>query len=92
MIPVRSLSRVLLPAPLGPIKPITSPCLTSKETSFKAQMVSGLSPTEDGGPETEDERPGAAEQEREPLDELVDYIDWTPFFQVWELRGRYPDI
>ena len=27
-----------------------------------------------------------------PLAELVDYIDWTPFFQAWELKGRYPDI
>ncbi|MDX1651417.1 MAG: methionine synthase [Brumimicrobium sp.] len=26
------------------------------------------------------------------LNELVDYIDWTPFFQTWELAGRYPDI
>ncbi len=27
-----------------------------------------------------------------PLDELVDRIDWTPFFQTWELKGRYPAI
>jgi len=27
-----------------------------------------------------------------PLHELVDYIDWTPFFQTWELAGRYPKI
>lgn len=27
-----------------------------------------------------------------PLDELVDYIDWTPFFHTWELRGSYPKI
>ncbi len=26
------------------------------------------------------------------LGELVPYIDWTPFFQTWELRGRYPAI
>ncbi len=24
--------------------------------------------------------------------ELVPYIDWTPFFGTWELRGRYPEI
>ena len=23
---------------------------------------------------------------------LVDYIDWSPFFHTWELRGRYPAI
>ena len=28
----------------------------------------------------------------QPLAELVDYIDWTPFFQAWELRGKYPDL
>ncbi|WP_430707691.1 methionine synthase [Nitrobacter hamburgensis] len=27
-----------------------------------------------------------------PLEELVEVIDWTPFFQVWELSGRYPAI
>jgi 5-methyltetrahydrofolate--homocysteine methyltransferase len=27
-----------------------------------------------------------------PLDELVPYIDWTPFFQTWELSGAYPKI
>jgi 5-methyltetrahydrofolate--homocysteine methyltransferase len=27
-----------------------------------------------------------------PLPDLVERIDWTPFFQSWELRGHYPDI
>jgi 5-methyltetrahydrofolate--homocysteine methyltransferase len=27
-----------------------------------------------------------------PLSELRPYIDWTPFFQSWELYGRYPNI
>ena len=27
-----------------------------------------------------------------PLDDLVDVIDWTPFFQAWELAGKYPAI
>jgi 5-methyltetrahydrofolate--homocysteine methyltransferase len=26
------------------------------------------------------------------LAELREYIDWTPFFQAWELHGRYPNI
>ncbi len=26
------------------------------------------------------------------LDELINYIDWTPFFHAWELKGKYPDI
>ncbi len=27
-----------------------------------------------------------------PLEGLVPYIDWTPFFHTWELRGSYPKI
>jgi len=27
-----------------------------------------------------------------PLATLSEYIDWTPFFATWELRGQYPDI
>jgi len=27
-----------------------------------------------------------------PLDELVERIDWTPFFRTWELVGNYPAI
>jgi 5-methyltetrahydrofolate--homocysteine methyltransferase len=25
------------------------------------------------------------------IEEVVGYIDWNPFFQTWELRGRYPN-
>ncbi len=27
-----------------------------------------------------------------PLQQLVPYIDWTPFFMAWELAGKYPAI
>ncbi|HEY0981951.1 methionine synthase [Schlesneria sp.] len=27
-----------------------------------------------------------------PLAELVPFIDWSPFFQTWELKGKYPKI
>ncbi|QKT03393.1 methionine synthase [Ectothiorhodospiraceae bacterium 2226] len=27
-----------------------------------------------------------------PLAELAQYIDWTPFFHAWEMRGSYPKI
>ncbi|MBZ0169951.1 methionine synthase [Candidatus Methylomirabilis lanthanidiphila] len=27
-----------------------------------------------------------------PLDQIVPYIDWTPFFHAWEMRGRYPEV
>ncbi len=26
------------------------------------------------------------------IDELIPYIDWTPFFQTWDLHGKYPQI
>ncbi len=27
-----------------------------------------------------------------PLEELVDYIDWSPFFHTWNIKGKYSDI
>ena len=27
-----------------------------------------------------------------PIDELANYIDWTPFFATWQLHGRFPKI
>jgi len=27
-----------------------------------------------------------------PLEKLVPFIDWGPFFQAWDLAGKYPDI
>ena len=27
-----------------------------------------------------------------PLDEIIPYIDWSPFFHTWELKGTYPRI
>jgi 5-methyltetrahydrofolate--homocysteine methyltransferase len=35
---------------------------------------------------------GARVLENFPLEELVPFIDWSPFFHTWELRGRYPAI
>jgi 5-methyltetrahydrofolate--homocysteine methyltransferase len=37
-------------------------------------------------------RPGITVFDDYPLQELVGLIDWTPFFQAWELHGRYPAI
>jgi 5-methyltetrahydrofolate--homocysteine methyltransferase len=35
---------------------------------------------------------GGNEPATQPLAALVEYIDWSPFFHTWELRGRYPAI
>jgi 5-methyltetrahydrofolate--homocysteine methyltransferase len=36
--------------------------------------------------------PGAGHSEKISLEDLVPFIDWTPFFHTWELRGVYPKI
>ncbi|UBB26687.1 methionine synthase [Pseudoxanthomonas japonensis] len=50
----------------------------------------------DGGWDTYDppapRQPGITALDDYPLAELVEYIDWTPFFQAWELAGKYPAI
>ena len=36
--------------------------------------------------------PGVTALRDVPIETLVPYIDWSPFFRAWELRGRYPRI
>ncbi|MBL8532817.1 MAG: methionine synthase [Betaproteobacteria bacterium] len=36
--------------------------------------------------------PGVRVLQDYPLGEIAELIDWTPFFQTWELAGRYPAI
>ena len=26
------------------------------------------------------------------IEEIIDYIDWTPFFYTWEMKQKYPQI
>jgi 5-methyltetrahydrofolate--homocysteine methyltransferase len=40
----------------------------------------------------EPERLGIEILADQPLAELLPYIDWSPFFHTWELKGRYPAI
>ena len=35
---------------------------------------------------------GVRRFENIPLEELVRYIDWMPFFNAWEFAGKFPDI
>ncbi len=37
-------------------------------------------------------QPGVTVFDDYPLEELLPFIDWTPFFQSWELAGRFPQI
>ena len=41
---------------------------------------------------SDDQPPLTARQSPIRLSDLVPFIDWSPFFHTWELRGRYPDI
>ncbi len=41
---------------------------------------------------SEPKQPGITVFDDYPLADLVEIIDWTPFFQTWELAGRYPAI
>ena len=35
---------------------------------------------------------GVAVEQEIPLGEIVPYIDWSPFFWTWEMKGLYPSI
>jgi 5-methyltetrahydrofolate--homocysteine methyltransferase len=37
-------------------------------------------------------KPGVTVFNDYPLEDLIELIDWTPFFNAWELAGRYPAI
>jgi 5-methyltetrahydrofolate--homocysteine methyltransferase len=38
------------------------------------------------------EKPGVTVFQNHPLEVLKEYIDWTPFFLTWELKGKFPAI
>ncbi len=40
----------------------------------------------------EPRKPGLTVLADYDLEEIRRYIDWTPFFIAWEMKGRYPDI
>ena len=37
-------------------------------------------------------KPGLTVFDDVPLDEVVPFIDWTPFFMSWDMKGTYPKI
>lgn len=55
----------------------------ARENSFKADFSI---------PVPEPMQPGVHMFEDWPLEDLREYIDWTPFFRAWELAGNYPAI
>ena len=37
-------------------------------------------------------QPGVTVLDELPVEEVARFIDWTPFFHVWQLKGRFPDV
>ncbi|MFD2786102.1 methionine synthase [Hymenobacter rubripertinctus] len=56
----------------------------ARENGFKADWVTV--------PITKPSFLGTKTLDNYDLAELAEYIDWTPFFQTWELKGRYPRL
>lgn len=54
------------------------------EARERKQTVSGDAPIP--------QQPGITDFQDYSLESLREYIDWSPFFAAWELRGRYPNI
>ncbi|HVF72620.1 MAG TPA: methionine synthase [Chthoniobacterales bacterium] len=42
--------------------------------------------------DSDPQRAAAPETKSITLDDLIPFVDWSPFFHTWELRGRYPAI
>ena len=65
------------------LKDSSIPCeVTPLSTACNWQLSTAVQPAQ----------PGLHVFEDIELQELLPFIDWTPFFQTWELQGRYPQI
>jgi 5-methyltetrahydrofolate--homocysteine methyltransferase len=60
--------------------------------SLEAARAQRFDPLAGGHQPQAPRQPGLTVYADWPLADLVAYIDWTPFFQTWELAGRYPAI
>jgi 5-methyltetrahydrofolate--homocysteine methyltransferase len=58
---------------------------------FLGLRVVATAPGNAGAPRTTHDADGRPVVEIS-LETLTEYIDWSPFFHAWELRGRYPAI
>jgi 5-methyltetrahydrofolate--homocysteine methyltransferase len=60
--------------------------------SLVTARANGFTPTWNETVISQPARPGLHVFDDIDLADLVPLIDWTPFFQTWELQGRYPAI
>jgi 5-methyltetrahydrofolate--homocysteine methyltransferase len=63
-----------------------------KRTSIEAARANRFKPTWDNYVPPKPAFLGTRVFENYDLNEIARYIDWTPFFQAWELKGRYPAL
>lgn len=64
----------------------------SKRLSYADAVSKGFTPEFDSYTPPAPKFLGVKTLEDIPITELLDYIDWTPFFITWELAGKYPKI
>ena len=67
------------PAVAGSLPATSEDAPTQKDASRQAAETSRLAAC-------------APQKKAIKLDDLIPFIDWSPFFHTWELRGRYPAI
>jgi 5-methyltetrahydrofolate--homocysteine methyltransferase len=63
-----------------------------QRTSLVAARANRFSPKWDGYVPPKPSFLGTRVFENYDLAQIAKYIDWTPFFQAWEFKGRYPAI
>ena len=63
-----------------------------KRQPLEAARATKSAPTWTAAPTPEVQGLHTVDDRELPLGELVPRIDWTPFFQAWELSGPYPKI
>jgi 5-methyltetrahydrofolate--homocysteine methyltransferase len=78
--------------------PVSAGCQPSVAGSLPATLSKtnasspAFEPSEVSRQGAQTNTPAACAPQRVSLRTLIEYIDWSPFFHVWELRGRYPAI
>src|SRR5438270_3521630 len=73
--------------------PGSASCQPAVAGSLPATSVEELEITEKAPRQAaEADRLAACTPQKISLETLIPFIDWSPFFHTWELRGRYPAI
>jgi 5-methyltetrahydrofolate--homocysteine methyltransferase len=80
------------------VRVVTSAPLNGLGSAPVSDAREGVSPSQPSQQKSSSSRDAttntrdACAPQRISLQTLIEYIDWSPFFHTWELRGRYPAI